>query len=331
MSIDIDMFCGRKRDNPSGTVEVTSWYYAASLDKFLRRAGYFMNRYVDLHLHSVFSDGVLTPVELVAEAARLGLRAIAIADHDNIGGIPQAVSAGRKLGVEIVTAVELSVSWRDFNELHLLGYAFDYENAELQQALGEFRVFRDGRSQRVLDNINRCLVEEKRQPLEYADIKGRAGGTLGRPHIAQALVAAGYVRDMEDAFVRYLVPCNEPKRFFPLDEAINLIHSAGGCAVLAHPPFSHVSDQELLDLLDEFCALGLDGLEAHHSGCGNTGIDRYITMARRKHLIVTGGSDFHQPIKNGVLMGVGRGNLRIPYTCVEEILAVSAKYKGGKL
>jgi predicted metal-dependent phosphoesterase TrpH len=274
---------------------------------------------VDLHLHSVYSDGVLTPTELVAEAALIGLRAIALADHDNVDGIAEAIIAGQEYGIEIVTAVELSVLWQDLNDLHLLGYAFDHENAALQAALSEFRDFRAGRSERILENVNQRLADGGRRPLDFADVRQRAGGTIGRPHIGQALVAAGHVPDMEAAFNRYLVPCNEPKRYFPIEEAIRLIHDAGGCTVLAHPPFINVSDNRLMEILDEFAALGLNGLEAYNSGSSNDGVDRYITMARRKNLIVTGGSDFHQPVKGGVVMGIGRGNLKIPYRCVEEI------------
>lgn len=278
-----------------------------------------MRALVDLHLHSLFSDGILTPTELVAEAASLGLRAIALADHDNVDGVPEALAAGLKYDVEIITAVELSVQWEELSDIHLLGYAFDHKNAALQKALAEFRDFRAGRSERILVNINKRLTGEGRQPLDYADVAKRAGGTIGRPHIGQALLAAGFVRDMEEAFTRYLVPCNEPKRFFPLEEAIKLIHDAGGCTVLAHPVFIGVSDVRLGELLDIFIGLGLDGVEAYSSGTTNDGIDRYITMARRRKLIVTGGSDFHQPIKGGVEMGKGRGNLKIPYRCVEEI------------
>lgn len=278
-----------------------------------------MRALVDLHLHSLFSDGILTPTELVAEAASLGLRAIALADHDNVDGVPEALAAGLKYDVEIITAVELSVQWEELSDIHLLGYAFDHKNAALQKALAEFRDFRAGRSERILVNINKRLTGEGRQPLDYADVAKRAGGTIGRPHIGQALLAAGFVKDMEEAFTRYLVPCNEPKRFFPLEEAIKLIHDAGGCTVLAHPVFIGVSDVRLGDLLDIFIGLGLDGVEAYSSGTTNDGIDRYITMARRRKLIVTGGSDFHQPIKGGVEMGKGRGNLKIPYRCVEEI------------
>ena len=284
-----------------------------------------MRALVDLHLHSLFSDGLLTPTELVVEAASLGLRAIALADHDNVDGVPEALAAGLRYDVEIITAVELSVQWEELSDIHLLGYAFDHKNAALQEALAEFRDFRAGRSERILVNINQRLTGEGRQPLDYADVAKRAGGTIGRPHIGQALLAAGYVKDMEEAFTRYLVPCNEPKRFFPLEEAINLIHDAGGCTVLAHPVFIGVSDVRLGELLDIFTGLGLDGVEAYSSGTTNDGIDRYITMARRRKLIVTGGSDFHQPIKGGVEMGKGRGNLKIPYRCVEEIRDVVDK------
>ena len=276
---------------------------------------------VDLHLHSIFSDGVMTPTELVAEAARIGLRAIALADHDNVDGIPEAVAAGRKLGVEVISAVELSVVWHDYQDLHLLGYGFDHENQALKAALTGFRDFRAGRSLRIVENINRQLEKEGRQPLDPADIKSRAGGTIGRPHIGHALLATGHVQSMDAAFERYLVPCNEQKRFFPIDDAIRLIHDAGGCTVLAHPPFIGVDDDTLVDLLHQFIARGLDGLEAYNSGAGNDDIDRYITLARTLGLIVTGGSDFHQPIKNGIVMGAGRGNLKIPYRCVEEIRA----------
>jgi predicted metal-dependent phosphoesterase TrpH len=274
---------------------------------------------VDLHLHSSFSDGALTPAELVAEASRLGLRAIALADHDNVDGVPEAMAAGQKLGVEVIPAVELSVVWQDYQDLHLLGYGFDHANRALLKALAEFRDFRAGRSERIVAKINRKLEDEGRRLLDAAEIKKRAGGTIGRPHIGHALLAAGHVQSMDAAFERYLIPCNEPKRFFPIDEAIRLVHAAGGCTVLAHPPFIGVDEETLHRLLDQFIALGLDGLEAYNSGAGNDEVDRYITLARRKGLIVTGGSDFHQPLPGGIVMGAGRGNLKIPYRCVEEI------------
>lgn len=278
-----------------------------------------MHDLVDLHMHSTYSDGVLTPAELVSQAASIGLRAIALADHDNVDGIAEAIDAGVQHGVEVISAVELSVVWKEYQDLHLLGYAFDHENQALQCSLDEFREFRAGRSERILENINRRLQSEGRPLLDFADIRKRAGGTIGRPHIGQALLAAGYARTMDEAFDIYLVPCNEPKRFFPIDEAIRLIKDAGGCTVLAHPPFIRVDDETLEEMLHEFMAMGLDGIEAYNSGSTNDMVDRYITLGRQLGLIITGGSDFHQPIEGGIVMGSGRGNLKIPYRCVEEI------------
>jgi predicted metal-dependent phosphoesterase TrpH len=282
---------------------------------------------VDLHLHSCYSDGVLTPSELVSEAAELGLRAIALADHDNIDGVGEAMATGDRLGVEVVSGVELSVVWQELNDVHLLGYGFDHTDMKLGKALAEFREFRAGRSRQVLERVNEKLSGEGKQPLDYAAVAARAGGTIGRPHLGQALLAAGYVRSMEDAFVRYLVPCNVDKRYFPINEAIDLVRDAGGCTVLAHPPFIDIDDEELPGLLDVLIPLGLDGMEAYNAGTTNDGIDRYITLARQKGLIVTGGSDFHQPETGGVKMGLGRGNLKIPYRCVEEVREKTARYK----
>lgn len=291
-----------------------------------------MNRHlqgcVDLHLHSTHSDGTLTPAALVAAAAALGLRAIALADHDNIDGFPEAAANGDRLGVEVLPGVELSVVHGELRDLHLLGYAFDPQHSGLQQALAEFRAFRANRSRLILERINANLVAERRTPLDFNAVMACAGGTLGRPHIGQALLAAGHVRTMEEAFNRYLVPCNVPKRYFPVAEAIALVHDAGGCAVLAHPMFIALPDEALPRLLDDLLAMGLDGMEVWCGGADNATIDQLLSVARRKGLITTGGSDFHQP-GSGPAIGRGLGNLRIPYRCVEELRQRARNYGAG--
>lgn len=273
---------------------------------------------IDLHTHTTYSDGTLPPAALVAEAAAIGLRAIAVADHDNIDGIAEARVAGDRHGVVVVAGVELSVVWEDFRDLHLLGYAFDPCHPGLRTALAEFRAFRAGRSERILERVNAKLAGEGRTIIPLAEVVARAGGTIGRPHIGQALLAAGCAGSMEEAFNRYLVPCNVPKRFFPMDEAIDLIHAAGGCAVLAHPMFIDIEERKLPALIDTLIGLGLDGMECWCGGATNETVDRLLTLARRKGLIATGGSDFHQP-GLGPSLGSGLGNLRIPYACVEEL------------
>lgn len=281
---------------------------------------------VDLHLHSIYSDGTLTPAALVAEAAGIGLRAIALADHDNLDGIAEAEAAGMRHGVEIVSGVELSVVWGELRDLHLLGYAFDRTHPGLNAALAEFRDFRTNRNRLILERINAKLAGEGRTPLDFDTVAARAGGTVGRPHLGRALIAAGYVRDMESAFAGYLTPCNVPKRYFPVDEAIALVHAAGGCAVLAHPIFISGDPTVLPALVDTLIGHGLDGMETWCGGASNDTIDRLLTLARRKGLIATGGSDFHQP-GAGPALGCGLGNLRIPYRCVEELRDKAGTYR----
>jgi predicted metal-dependent phosphoesterase TrpH len=279
---------------------------------------------VDLHLHSSYSDGIHSPAEVVRMAAEAGLAAVAICDHDNIDGIDEAMAAGRELGVEVLSGVELSVVWKSFRDIHLLGYGFDHHNRELAEALREFQDFRERRNEQIVDRVNEKLLREGREIVDFAEVREMAGGTVGRPHIAMALIGRGYVRSTEEAFQRYLVPCDVPKRYFPIAEAIGLIHRAGGVAVLAHPPFVTPDRKTFLGLLETFIPMGLDGVEAYNSGATNEDIDWYITEARRRGLLVTGGSDFHGIEGGGILVGGGRGNLRIPYACVEEIRALLA-------
>lgn len=275
---------------------------------------------VDLHLHSTCSDGTLSPTEVVRRAAEAGMTAVALCDHDNIDGVAEAMAAGATLGVEVLSGVELSVVWGAFQDIHLLGYGFDPDDTRLCESLRSFRQFRETRNEQIVLRVNERLIAEGRAPLDLAEVRRRAGGTVGRPHIAMALLDAGYVRDGDDAFERYLVPCNVEKRFFPADEAIALIHGAGGLAVLAHPPFITRDRTAYLGLLEELVAMGLDGIEAYNSGADNEEVDWQITQARRRGLLVTGGSDFHGVTKEDIRIGCGRGNLRIPRSCYEAIL-----------
>jgi len=285
-------------------------------------------KWVDLHLHTTFSDGVFPPTEIVRMAKEAGMSAIAIADHDNADGIGEATQAGAQLGVEVISGVELSVVYEDLEDLHLLGYGFDPGNAELQSALKEFRDFRASRNDHIVGRVNEVLEKEGREPLDFDRVRSLAGGTFGRPHIAMALLEKNYARNTEEAFDRYLVPCNVSKRYFPIEEAMELVRAAGGITVLAHPPFISRDQALLVKLLDRFTEMGLTGVEAYNSGATNDEIDWHITQARRRGLIVTGGSDFHGVDKDAIAIGRGRGNLRIPYACVEEIRSALAAVAG---
>jgi predicted metal-dependent phosphoesterase TrpH len=274
---------------------------------------------VDLHLHTTCSDGRYSPRDLVELAAQAGMKAIAIADHDNVDGIDIAMKSGAEMGIEVISAVELSSQWQDYQDIHLLGYGFDHHHAELRCQLAEFQEFRAGRNQQIVEKVNRQLADEGRAPLDFLAIEESAAGTLGRPHIALALLAAGHVQNHDEAFDRYLVPNDVTKRFFPIDEAIALIHSAGGVAVLAHPPYVTRNHGDLEALIETFVEMGLDGLEAYNNGVNQDGVYWLINLARRHKLIVTGGSDFHGSEGSTIVIGCGVGRLSIPYSCVDEI------------
>ena len=280
---------------------------------------------VDLHLHSTCSDGIYPPAEVVRLAAEAGMAAIGLADHDNIDGIDEAQEAGRKLGVTVISAVELSSQWESYQDIHLLGYGFDHHDPELCRELKSFQDFRAGRNLQIIEKVNEKLAGEGRAPIDPEVVQKKAGGTIGRPHIAQALQEVGYVEGNDEAFERYLVPCNVPKRYFPLDQAIDLIHRCGGVAVLAHPPYITRNRFELEQLIKLFVTFELDGIEAYNNGATIEDIDWTIRLARKYNLIVTGGSDYHGTQGSDVEIGCGFGRLSIPFSCVEEICEARLK------
>ncbi|MDY0212902.1 MAG: PHP domain-containing protein, partial [Desulfuromonadaceae bacterium] len=198
-----------------------------------------MTSRIDLHVHSSCSDGKYPPAQLVHMAAEHGVDVLALCDHDCIDGIEEAQRAGVNIGVMLIPGVEFSCVWeaasRSYTDIHLLGYGFCPEDAVLQGALREFQSFRALRNERIVSNVNAMLERAGYPGLDFKAVKRRAGGSIGRPHIAMELIEQGYAADVEEAFRRYLVPSNVAKRFFPVQEAIAMVHAAGGVAVLAHP------------------------------------------------------------------------------------------------
>ncbi len=283
-----------------------------------------MRDLVDLHLHSNCSDGVYPPQDLVAKAASAGVVALALCDHDNIDGLKVARQVGHQRGVHVIAGVELSCVWGEYQDIHLLGYGFDSEYLPLCQALTSFQEFRAQRNWQIVDKINTVLEQQGKQPLDSDSVAARAGGTVGRPHIAMELIAAGHVKTMEDAFSKYLVPCNIAKRFFPVDEAIALIQAAGGVSVLAHPPYITRDHQAMQQLLDELVAVGLRGVEVYNNGANCDEVEWYLTQARLRNLLVTGGSDFHGIEAGGAEFGKIRSIGAIPYRCFDDLQRVLA-------
>jgi predicted metal-dependent phosphoesterase TrpH len=270
---------------------------------------------VDLHSHTLFSDGSLTPAELVSLARTNGVRTLSVTDHDHVGGIDAALEVGDTVGIEIIPGIELSIAHAEFEDIHLLAYYFAWHDPHLRARLESFRVARETRAERMLDRINAKLVQGGREPIDYDAVKAQVQGAFGRPHIATALIDHGYVPDMNTAFTEYLIPCNVAKYFMPADEAMALVRQARGLSSVAHPRFITQDRVRLRQVIEELGALGLDGIEAYHSHHDAEEQLYFIRLANQLGLVITGGSDYHgfktktTPADSGGKLG----SLQLPY------------------
>jgi predicted metal-dependent phosphoesterase TrpH len=269
--------------------------------------------FIDLHMHSNCSDGALSPTELVQRASREGLTAVSIADHDSVAGIAEGVAAGTACGVEVLPAVELSVQFKSWQDVHLLGYGMEWSDARFLQKLSGFRERREHRNVEILERVNDMLAEENLTAIDISEVVAFARDAIGRPHIARALLERGYVSSVEDAFRRYLVPCNVPKCYWPMHDAIQEIRRLGGVSVLAHPTTVSTDRQELRDVIAELKEAGLDGIEVFNNLVQADEMEFLRRLAEELGLLVTGGSDFHG-IEEGLQMGKGRGGIRFSDT-----------------
>jgi len=282
---------------------------------------------IDLHAHSTQSDGSLTPTELVRHARQLGLRAVALTDHDTIAGNDEAARAGEELGVEVVPGVEMS-SHYPTGTMHILGYYLDFRDQGLCNELARLQQVRAERNQVMTRKLQALGIN-----IEFDEVLRLAGerGQVGRPHFARVLVDKGVVGSIDEAFQRYLkqgAPAYSAKFRLPPKEAISLIRNAGGVAVLAHPFTLHLDDdpEKLAALLCELKEQGLAGIEAIYSEHSPEQEGLYLGVAQRCNLAVSGGSDFHGANKEGVELGRGYGRMQVPYRLLEELKA----RRGGK-
>jgi predicted metal-dependent phosphoesterase TrpH len=261
-----------------------------------------MNRYVDLHVHTHYSDGSFSPEEVVMRAKEMGFTAIGIADHDEVGGINEAIWIGHSHGIEIVPAVELT-SGCDGKEIHLLGYLIDHHHRELRERLKHFRYERFRRMERMVDKLRRLGVD-----VHIEAVRRIAGkGSLGRLHLARTLFERGHVPSVQEAFNNYIgrgKPAFVEKPRLEAGEAFKLITDAGGIPVLAHPRLVHI-DEHIPNLVK----LGLRGIEAIYSKHTPGDTDKYLAIAAEYNLLVTGGSDCHGTIKDVMLLG----SVKLPY------------------
>jgi predicted metal-dependent phosphoesterase TrpH len=257
--------------------------------------------HVDLHTHSTASDGSRTPADVVREARRIGLSAIALTDHDTVAGLADAVSAGAAEGVRVVAGVELSAVEGEV-ETHLLGLHLA-DTAGLERELEGLRDMRRARAERIVARLNelgvRITMEAVLQQLGDAP-----GAALGRPHVARAMVAEGWANDLRDAFDRYLGngrPAFVHKDRLAMADAIALIHRAGGLAVLAHPAGAATRER-----IESLAAVGLDGVEVRHPSHSSEDIKRITALIEHFRMIPSGGSDWHGAATGARTLGMMR-------------------------
>lgn len=247
---------------------------------------------IELHAHSTASDGVLDPADLVARAASVGVTTLALTDHDTVAGCPAAIAAGELLGVVVVPGIELSVRSHR-GTFHLLGYFGEPAPPALLARMDEIAGSRERRNADILARLAVLGV-----PVEAAEVRARATGRVGRPHIAAAMVAARYCEDIGDAFDRYLgaeAPAYVAAGAIGPADAVRLLKAAGGATSIAHPGTLLLDADELRDLVASLVPAGLDAIEAYR---GDTPVDEqeaYAALAANLGLLATGGSDYHGP------------------------------------
>ncbi len=269
----------------------------------------------DLHCHTTFSDGSLTPAQLVARAVERGLEVMALTDHDCTDGLPEALAAAaRHPGFLLIPGVELSTDVPQ-NEVHVLGYFMDWQAPAFQDRLARLRLSRLDRGQAMLAKLRDLGID-----LPWERVQEIAGdGAVGRPHIALAMLEAGHIKTLDEAFERYLGrngPAYVEREKMAPSEAVELITSVDGLPVLAHP--AHL--QDLDTFLTELKGVGLIGLEVYYQDYGPQDIERLLAAARHHHLLPLGGTDFH---------GIGSarerdlGDIPLPFEAVEQFIALA--------
>ena len=270
----------------------------------------------DLHTHTNASDGKLSPDELIRKAAHLEIEAIAITDHDTVEGIiPALVTAKEFPQLTFIPGIEISAETLE-GEAHILGYFLDYNNSKLKQTLNELRNARFDRGYKMVNNLASIDVN-----IDWERVQELAGvgGSVGRPHIAEALLERGYVSSFREAFTKYIgrgCPGYAARKKVNPVEAIELILDADGIPVLAHPGYVKQLDTFIIPLADA----GLKGIEVYFSGYSTNMTDQLLDLAKKHNLVATGGSDFHGIDDN---VGGELGSIDLPREALEKLISLS--------
>ena len=274
---------------------------------------------IDLHMHSIFSDGTLTPEELVEAAVELELKAISLTDHDTVSGVGRMIAAAENTSVQVIPGVEIGADFGP-GTMHILGYFVDFESRMLHDHLDWIRNGRETRNEEIFRKLHMLGM-----PLTWEEIKEHAGDEMiGRPHFALAMIKKGYVYNLREAFDKFLAKKRpayaERKRLSP-EASIELIRSAGGVAVLAHPYSLELGKRETKKVVRWLAEAGLGGIEVYYTNNDRVAIKQFGKLAREYDLVATGGSDFHGTTTPDVSLGTGTGNLKVPDEVVEQLEA----------
>ncbi len=280
-------------------------------------------KYIDLHTHTCVSDGTDTPKELVTKAAKLGLAAVAITDHDSLAGLEEAEIVGKECGIEVIRGCELSVE-SEKGEVHILGLWIDKDAEKLEKHLVLLRKNRFERNAVIIGKLQDMGLAIEQ---EDVDLVAR-GETVGRPHIALALMAKGYVSSVREAFVRYLGVRGKayvPRELLSMPQALQALQDVNAIISLAHPGLIPCDDSWLDAYVGKLCEHGLQAIEVYHSEHSKVTQKKYIALAKKYTLALSGGSDYHGHVKPSIHLGVGKGNLRISTTVIDKLKAKRLK------
>jgi len=280
---------------------------------------------IDLHTHTIASDGTCSPTEVVKLALQKNLSAIAISDHDSISGIEEAMAAVSNTPLEIIPAIELACDYND-KEIHMLGYFIDYTQDDF---IGKLRELKSARFQRNLKMLEHLQKDGYHITLEQVQ-NGNPNAAVTRGNFAKALVDNGYANSIREAFDHFL--CDHSKYYIKIThiscpEGIDMIQKAEGIPVLAHPFLYGFTIQELERLIVSLKRAGLKGLEVYHPTNDSEKRAQLKFLTDKYDLLPTGGSDFHGTNKKGIELGTGKGNMAVPYSLLQNLKNLKSKLR----
>ena len=264
---------------------------------------------VDLHVHSTASDGTDAPAEIVRQAFSLGLEAIALTDHDCMDGVPEAQAEAEKTGLELIPGCELS-TYTPYGEMHIVSLWLDRENSRVKALLARQIAMREERNHEILDMLRKVGID-----ISYSELESD-GGSVGRPHIALALIKRGFARSVSEVFKNFMVPGKPgfvPRKLLEPEEVLAEMKGCGAITVFAHPMSLPAPKSWLEEKVESLAGSGLlDGLEAYHPEHNSAKIAYVEELAGKHNLLLSGGSDYHGLVKPKIRLGVGDGRIRVP-------------------